>query len=204
MSRVLFWGATLWLLRPAYVVVELVVAAETTGAYSLADDTVSALGASECSSAFCSPWKDLINGTFVAIGLMLAVGALLLAQRLGPLVTVLLCVAGLSSVATGLTPVDDGATLHAVAAAPLFVSQPIALFLLARALRPTHVWLGGTLLLTGAVTAAAAIGFAVGAAGAGALERLALWPPLVAFAGVAGVVVRPANGQGGPAGPRAG
>jgi hypothetical membrane protein len=178
----------MWLLRPVYVVLELVVAGRTTGDYALAHDTVSELGATVCTPAFCSPWRDLMNGAFVVAGLLLALGALLLAARLGRPVTVLLLVAGASSMATGLAPIDDGATLHAAAAAPLFVCQPLALVLLARRLRPAHAQLARWLLLTGALTAAATLGFVGGMAGAGALERLALWPPIVAFAAVAAVV----------------
>ena len=181
-----------------YVVVELVVAAATAGEYSLVDDTVSELGAVACSPASCSPRHDLMNGTFVGVGVLLALGAVLLAPRLGRVVSVLLVVAGLSSVATGLAPVDEDAMLHGLAATPLFVCQPIALLLLARALRPAHVAVSRALLLTGSVTAAAAVGFALvgGRAGAGLLERLALWPVLVALAVVAVVVVvvvRPAR-----------
>ena len=199
----LTWGAALWLLRPAYVVVELVVVAATTGGYRLANDTVSDLGAVGCSRGFCSPRHELMNGTFVGVGLLLALGAVLIAARLGTVVSVLLVVAGLSSVATGLAPVDENARLHGLAATPLFVCQPIALLLLARALRPTHVRVAGALLVTGSVTAAAAVGFLFDGdgAGAGVLERLALWPVLVALAVVAVVVVRPTVGSDGPARP---
>ena len=190
----LAWGAALWLVRPAYVGVELVVAAATTGDYRLADDTVSDLGAAGCSAASCSPLHELMNGTFVAVGLLLALGAVLLAARLGPVVTALLVVAGLSTVATGLAPVDADSTLHALAATPLFVCQPLALLLLARELRPAHVRLAGTLLVTGVVTGVAAVGFIVrDGAGVGALERLALWPVLFALAAVAVVAVRPSG-----------
>ncbi len=193
----------MWLLRPAYVVVELVVAAATTGGYRLASDTISDLGAAGCTQAPCSPRHELMNGTFVGVGLLLALGAVLLAGRIGPAVSVLLVVAGLSSVATGLAPVDQDAMLHGVAATPLFVCQPIALLLLARALRPTHVRVARALLLTGSVTAAAAVGFLLLGDGgaAGALERLAVWPVLLALAAVAVVVVRPAATPAGPAPP---
>ena len=102
--------------------------------------------------------------------------------------TALLVVSGLSSVATGLAPVDVDARLHALAATPLFVCQPIALFLLSRLLRPPHRRTA-TLAGNGRVTATAAIGFiASGDTGAGAWERLALWPVIVALAG-AGVAL---------------
>ncbi len=197
----LTWGAALWLVRPAYIPIELVVAAAMTGSYRFADDTVSDLGAVGCSAASCSPLQELMNGTFVGAGLLLALGALLLAARLGPAVTVLLVIAGLSSVATGLAPVDEDAMLHTLAATPLFVCQPLALLLLARTVRTAHVRLAGTLLLTGSVTAAATVGYLLvgNGAGAGVLERLALWPVLVALAAVAAVVVRPTVGSDGPA-----
>lgn len=199
MGAPLTLGAGLWLVRPAYILVELVVAAATTGDYHLAHDTVSDLGAAGCSPASCSPRHELMNSTFVGVGLLLALGAVLLATRLGPVVTGLLVVAGLSSVGTGLAPVDEDARLHALAAAPLFVCQPLALLLLARALRREHVWLARVLLVTGLVTAAAAVGFLLvggAAAGVGVLERVALWPVLVALAAVAPVLATPADQAG--------
>ena len=196
MPRSLVWGVALWLLRPAYIVIELLVAAATTGEYHLASDTVSDLGAVTCSPEYCSPAHELMNGTFVVTGALLAAGALLLARRLGVLATVLLVVSGLSSVATGLAPVDRDVALHALAAAPLFVCQPLALLVLAWTLRRRHPRLAGALQVTGAVTAAAGAGFVLVDAGRGVLERLALWPVLLALAAVAVVIGRPHAGRG--------
>ena len=198
------WGAALWLLRPAYIAIELLVAAAATGGYRLDDDIVSDLGAVGCSPAFCSPRHELMNGTFVGAGLLLALGAVLLAARLGPAVTALLVVAGLSSVATGLAPVDEDPTLHGLAATPLFVCQPLALLLLGRRLRPAHVRTAGAVFLTGSLSAAAAVGFLLvgDGAGAGVLERLALWPVIIALAGVAVVLVGPTVTTDGHAHPR--
>lgn len=188
MGTRLAWGVTLWLVRPVYVVLELVVAAATTGDYHLATDTVSDLGALGCSAEYCSPRHDLMNGTFVVTGLLLALGALLLTRRLGAAVTALLVVAGLSTVATGLAPVDRDAVLHTAAAAPLFVCQPLALCLLGARLRPTYAGTGLVLVLTGLVTATAALGFVLGVGPAGVLERVALWPVLVVLAWAAVVL----------------
>jgi hypothetical protein len=66
----------------------------------------------------------------------------------------------------------------------LFVGQPLALLLLGARVREERPRLSKALLVTGAVTAAAAVGFIVSGddhAG-GALERLALWPVLVGLA----------------------
>lgn len=121
------WGALALLVRPLYIASELVVAAATSGGYSFVSDSVSRLGEVGCSAAYCSPRHELMNGSFIGFGLLLAGGALLLARSLGPWVTGLLVVSGLSSVATGLAPLDQDATLHAMAATPLFVAQPVAL-----------------------------------------------------------------------------
>lgn len=186
-DRTAHWGALALLVRPAYIAIELVVAAATTGDYSVVADSVSRLGEVGCSAAYCSPRHELMNGAFLIFGALLAGGAVLLARSLGPWATGLLVVSGLSSVATGLAPLDQDATLHAIAAAPLFVAQPIALVLLGARCRNDRPGLAWALLTAGAVTAAAAALFLFSGDGptSGALERLALWPVLVAVAGFA-------------------
>jgi hypothetical protein len=183
-SRATQLGALVFLLRPTYIAAEVVTAAATTGGYSFVSDSVSRLGEVGCSATYCSPRHEVMNGAFMAYGVALAAGALLLARPLGPWVTGLLVVSGVSSYATGLAPLDQDATLHAIAATPLFVGQPLALLLLGARVREERPRLSKALLVTGAVTAAAAVGFIVSGddhAG-GALERLALWPVLVGLA----------------------
>ena len=186
-SRAARLGALIFLVRPTYIATELVTAAATTGGYSFVADSVSRLGAVGCTAAYCSPRHDVMNASFVGYGVLLAGGALLLVRPLGPWVSALLVVSGLSSVATGLAPLDQDATLHAMAAAPLFVAQPVALLLLGARLRREEPRLAWALLATGAVTAAAAIGFVLSGEGrvAGALERAALWPVLGGLAAFA-------------------
>ncbi|MCY7397107.1 MAG: DUF998 domain-containing protein [Nocardioides sp.] len=166
------WGARLWLVRPVYFLVELVVAAAAVR-YSFVDDTVSDLGA-----VLTSPWHLLMNAAFVGFGLLMALGAVLLAGRFGAGVTVLLVVSGASSAAVGLVPVDVHPGLHVVVAAPVFVAQPLALVLLGRRTRTP------ALVLAGVVSLLAGVGF-LGldlTHGSGAIERLALWPTFVALA----------------------
>lgn len=180
-------GALVLLVRPTYIAAEVVTAAAVTGGYSFVADSVSRLGEVGCTAAYCSPRHELMNGAFMAYGVALAGGALLLARPLGPWVTGLLVVSGLSSYATGLAPLDQDATLHAIAAAPLFVAQPLALLLLGQRVRISRPRLGRALVATGAVTGAAAAGFVASGEGdmAGALERLALWPVLFGLAAYA-------------------
>jgi hypothetical protein len=186
-THVVRLGALAFLLRPTYVAAEVVTAAATTGGYSFVSDSVSRLGEVGCTAAYCSPRHEVMNGAFMVYGIALAGGALLLARPLGPWVTALLVVSGLSSYATGLAPLDQDATLHALAATPLFVAQPLALLLLGRRVRPDQPRLGTALLATGALTAAAAVAFVVSGEGraAGALERAALWPVLLGLAAFA-------------------
>ena len=162
-------------------------AASYAGGYSSFADSVSQLGELGCSADRCSPRHQLMNGSFLTFGALLAGGAVLLIRPLGPWVTGLLVVSGLSSVATGLAPLDQDATLHAMAATPLFVAQPIALVALGVRLRKHRPRLARALLTTGAVTGAAAVSFVLSGDGpaSGALERLALWPVIVGLAGFA-------------------
>ena len=187
-SRAVQLGALALLIRPAEIAAEFLVASSTSGGYSFVADSISQLGELGCSEEFCSPRHAVMNGTFIGVGLLLAGGAALLARPLGPGVAGLLVVSGVSSVATGLAPLDQDATLHALAATPLFVAQPIALVLLGMRLREARPRLARALRVTGGVAAAAAVGFVVSgedSAVAGALERVALWPVLVGLAAVA-------------------
>ncbi len=181
------WGALALLVRPVYIATEFVVAAGTTGGYSFVADSVSRLGEVGCSETYCSPRHQLMNGSFVAFGVLLAGGAVLLARPLGTWVTGLLVVSGLSSVATGLAPLDQDATVHAIAATPLFVAQPIALLVLGNRLRNERPRLAGALLTTGGVASVSAVSFVLSGDGpvSGGLERLALWPVLLGLAGFA-------------------
>lgn len=179
-SRAVKLGALAFLLRPTYIATEFVTAAATTGGYSFVSDSVSRLGEVGCSEGYCSPRHQVMNGSFMGYGVLLAGGALLLAKPLGPWVTGLLVVSGVSSYATGLAPLDQDAALHAMAATPLFVAQPVALLVLGHRLREERPALAKALFVSGVVTATAAVAFIVAGddQAGGALERLALWPVL--------------------------
>ena len=180
-SRAAQLGAIAFLLRPTYIATEYVTAAATTGGYSFVSDSVSKLGEVGCSEGYCSPRHEVMNGSFMGYGVLLAGGALLLARPLGPWVTGLLVVSGVSSYATGLAPLDQDATLHALAATPLFVGAA------ARAARarapaargPAAAGEGAARDRPGDRCGRASASSSPGDdRAAGALERLALWPVL--------------------------
>ena len=195
-----------WLAQPAYLVVEVALAVLAGLAYSLSDDTISALGTS-CGpgEGGCSSAPLLMNVAFIAFGLLQALGAVPMLRTRGRSAVVgwLWVVAGLASVGVGLLPLDTHPTAHSVVALPVFVAQPLALVLHAHLLTAGRLRSAG--LTLGAVALAGAVCFAVllGAEhGSGAAERAAIWPaklwlPLAALA-TAGRL-RPADGR--PPGP---
>jgi len=189
------------LVRPAHIATEFVVAAATTGGYSFADNTVSELGVIGCTVQYCSPEHALMNAAFIGFGVLLVVGSLLLTHNLGPWVAGLLVISGLSSIATGLAPLDQNTALHSLFATPLFIAQPASLAALAFQswrVRPVPACI---LLATGIVTAFAALAFVLNGdrSGTGTLERLALWPVLIVLAGVGWTHLRLGRRTGPPA-----
>nr|WP_246326411.1 DUF998 domain-containing protein [Actinomycetospora corticicola] len=152
------------------------VAAVVPGPYSLARDTISQLGV-----VAVSPGHAVMNGAFVLFGTTLALGAAL-SDRRPRYAGVLWVIAGFSSIATGLAPLDSAPVAHLVVSAPVFLTQPVALLLTGLALR-SRVAAG-----LGIVSVVASVLFLLGAVPdlAGALERLALWPGYVVL-GVLGV-----------------
>ena len=204
-------------MQPVYLLVELLVAAAASAAYSLRDDTISALGMPTCAPGHggsvlvvCSPWHGWLNAAFVVFGLLRGLGAVLLRPRWGGgtwggLATGLWVLSGLASAAVGLAPVDQQPGWHVVAALPVFVLQPLAVLATAEALRrsarvPRGVVVSG--LVVGAWTLAAAAAFGLRLGGptwVGGLERLALWPTYPCLAVVAIALARSGAGRPAPA-----
>ena len=169
-----------WLVQPAYLVVEVALAVLAGVHYSLADDTISALGTS-CSpgEGGCSSAPLLMNVAFVVFGLLQALGAVPLLRKRGRTAVVgwLWVVAGLGSVGVGLLPVDTHPVPHSLVALPVFVAQPLALLLHARLLDPGRLRRAGLVLASVALLGVVAF---VGLLGAdhwtGLAERAAIWP----------------------------
>lgn len=154
------------------------------------DHTISDLAAVSCTQiaypagpvAVCSPWHPLLNGAFIAFGLALAIGAVLLPRawrpgRLGAAAVALWVVSGLSSIATGLVPLDVDLEFHTLLSLPVFLAQAIALLLHGLALRGRRlsVWAIVASVLS-VVGTAGMFAVTMQATWHGAFERLALWP----------------------------
>ncbi|MEO7449006.1 MAG: DUF998 domain-containing protein [Humibacillus sp.] len=190
--------AAAWLVQPAYLLVELGVAAvalTASAAYSLRDDTISSLGQLTCAPGHggsevmvCSPGHLVLDAAFILFGLLRVVGAISLVHRLAPglartIATMCWVASGVASAAVGLAPVDALPTVHSLVAAPVFVLQPLAVLASAVALRRSPAtaprWVATLGLAVGALTVVGAIAFGLRIGSptwVGGLERLALWP----------------------------
>lgn len=214
-------GLVCWLVQPVYLVVELLVAAAASSAYSLGDDTISTLGQVSCTLGeggsvvgVCSGGHAAMNAAFVGFGLLRGVGAILLRDRFRATwwrtaATGLWIGSGVCSAAVGLVPVDQYPTMHAVVATPIFVLQPLALLATAvawgrttdarrgdarRGVRATGL-VAGTLSVIGSLVFGARLGQPIWE---GAAERLALWPAYLWLGLCAATllpVTRPVDGQ---------
>lgn len=197
------FGALMWIVQPLYLLTEILTATRVSVSYSLVDNTISDLGATTCTSIpyphdpvpVCSAWHPVLNGSFIVFGLFLALGAFLIKQWLpdGRWTTtsvVLWIVSGLSSIGTGLVPLDQNLELHVLVSSPVFVAQPFALVTLGLALRGHHRVLAWSTVAVGVFSLVwTGVFFArvEGAAFSGLLERLSLWPgylwlPIIVFA----------------------
>ena len=201
-------GLGCWLVQPVYLLVELLVAAGASAAYSLRDDTISALGTMTCAPGHagagvdvCSPGHVALDAAFVVFGLLRAAGAVLLRPRLGTRGWALAgewlwVVSAVFAAAVGLVPVDQRPGVHAVVALPVFVLQPLAVLATAEVLRrsgaaPRAVAVSGLVVGGLMLAAAAAFGLRLGSATwVGGLERVALWPTYPWLAVVAGALGR--------------
>lgn len=181
-------------MQPLYIVLEVVVGLQASASYSFADSTISDLGDTRCrgldTQLRCSPWHSGMNVGFVYFGCTLALGAVLFgAVVLGPrpagrmlkTSVVLWPISGLGSIGVGLFPVNEQPQLHTLAALPVFLAQPAALFTLGLALLTRRRRFAHATLAVATLSAVGTAGFFTlvlvdGSSGVGAFERLALWP----------------------------
>jgi hypothetical membrane protein len=162
-----------WLLTLQFFVVEAITALQYRG-YSYSANVISDLGTA------ASPAAGLMNASFIAQGLLIAAGALLLGPALsglgGRLARVLLVLAGLGVLLVGCFPSDGNASAHKISATVYFLGGAIGLIALAYGVRPRSEGLGTTLALLGLVGVIGTVFFAAAVflvLGEGGMERVA-------------------------------
>lgn len=199
-------GALMLAVQPLYILAELLTVAAVTAPYSLLNNTISDLGATTCTTIdytvgpvfVCSPWHLLVNGAFIVFGVLMVLGVYLVRGwfqpgRVAIAAVVLWIVSGLSSIGTGLTPLDQALEVHALVSLPVFLAQPLALLLSGFVLHKRRV-LASWAFIAGAVSVVATVIFLgvlpAGAAFGGLLERLALWPGYIWLLGLGIAILR--------------
>ena len=168
---------------------EILTAAHFSPRYSWVGNTISDLGARTCTEipyphgpvAVCSPWHAVMNGSMIlagaAIVLLVALGRDRPGLRGGA--GVLWVIGGVSTVLTGLVPLDVDLSVHVLVSLPVFLAFPVAIALSGRRLCGMWGWLG---LAVGLVSLCAGLLLTLWTGASpwgGLLERIALWPAMV-------------------------
>jgi hypothetical membrane protein len=132
-------GPTIWMLSVQYFMIQIIVAAAYKTSYSLRFNTISDLGNSVCSEYsgryVCSPLHNLMNASFIVLGITMASGALLIYQEFKKdSVTFIgfsfMALAGLGTLIVGLFPENTISVLHILGASLPFILGNIALIIL--------------------------------------------------------------------------
>jgi hypothetical membrane protein len=176
-------GALAWLLTLQFFLVEVIAQARMIAPYSRSANTISVLGATD------SPAHRLMNASFLAMGALIAAGALWLRPalrgRAGDIAPPLLSLAAVGVMIVGIFPRDVHPLPHAVGVVAYLVGAGFGLITLAYAVRPRSEALGTVLALLGVVSVAMSIFFIAGVTqylGVGGTERAAGYPLPIALA----------------------
>lgn len=192
-------GAAAWTLSVVFFVVQGVAQARFTPGFDMASNLISDLGRTACTPAACSPLYGLVNATFVTVGALHWLGAIVTLEawpkgRRAAVGRALLALAGVGLLIVGLAPEDVRAAAHARGAVLGLLCLNLAMIALGSAVFSARRWLG---TVAGAAGWIGLIGFVLFVAHvlpAGLAERLADYPA-AAMVVVFGVVLLVAAGR---------
>lgn len=181
-------GPLVWILSAQYFAAQIIVAAGWPSHYSWARNFISDLGNTACgqftSRYVCSPDHALMNASFIALGVTMALGSLLIYQEFSesraPLAGFsLMALAGLGSILVGAFPENTLTGLHILGAFLALGVGNVSLIILARALTGVRAEFRIFTLWVGIMSLAGFLLFIGGARlgiGRGTLERIASYP----------------------------
>lgn len=197
-------GPIIWLFSFQFMLAEYLISLTTSYPYSYFDNYISDLGAAHCAdltSGFtdavhraCSPLHDWMNLSFVAQGVLLAIGAFYMRHRFPATKPIrigllLLMIAGAGFVAAGLAPNDVNLPVHYTGAVLALFGGGIGITLIGATLLGQKsngtgfalltiasgvLSLAGTILLSSGIT----LGLGVGGMERVAAYPVELWPVL--------------------------
>ncbi len=180
-------GPTMWTLSLQYYLTQIMVAHAWPIPYSALQNTISDLGNTACGMYagrfVCSPLHDYMNASFIALGLFMMAGSLLIYQEFretkGSLVGFsLMALAGFGTILVGVFPENTISSLHALGAFLPFLFGNIALLILGLTLDIPR-WLRIYTLASGVVALTGFVLFSTHnylGLGIGGMERITAYP----------------------------
>jgi hypothetical membrane protein len=183
-------GPAFWILSVQYFIIQLYVAAAWLKPYSWLHNTISDLGNTVCGPyggrAICSPRHNLMNASFIVLGVTMFQGAMLLyyefRRQPGNIIGFTsMTLAGFGTILVGLFPENSIGSLHYLGALlPFFVGN-LGILILGFSLDAPR-WLRLYSVITGIVTLIALAFFVTHTylgLGIGGLERLTGYPQTI-------------------------
>lgn len=134
-----FIGPTIWILSIQYFVIQIITAITYKFHYSLRFNTISDLGNSACGHYsgryVCSPQHDLMNMSFILLGVTMATGAMLIYQefkkdRSTYIGYLCMAIAGFGTILVGIFPENTLSYLHEFGASLPFIIGNVGLLVL--------------------------------------------------------------------------
>jgi hypothetical membrane protein len=189
-------GPGLFVLSGAYFAAQIFVGWVWNPSYSLVNNTISDLGNTACGqygqSYVCSPRHVYMNIAFIALGVFMAAGSLLIYQEFNEkknreqvwalIGFSLMALGGIGAMLVGFFPENTVGTMHKLGAGVAIGGGNLAIFVLGLALVALPEGLRRNMLLFSALSVTALICFAFDrrfGIGAGTMERIAAYPETI-------------------------
>jgi hypothetical membrane protein len=128
-------GSILWVLSFQYFLVQIVVASNWLGSYSVSKNTISDLGNTGCgiyaNKFVCSPLHLYMDISFVVLGITMIIGSFLIAKsykkRQAKLGFAFMALAGIGTIIVGLFPENTITAAHIIGASLPFIFGNLAM-----------------------------------------------------------------------------
>jgi hypothetical membrane protein len=188
-------GPVLYVANIQYFAIQLFVGLQWTPPYSVSHDTISDLGNTACGTwngrYVCSPLHSLMNVSFVALGITMMLGSVLISRyfangRASKAGFAAMAISGVGVMMVGFFPENSVSALHGLGAAIPFVLGNASLIILALSFKmPTvlrvYFFLSGVVALFSLVAYASSHYLGLGEGG---IERVVAYPQTVCLVAI--------------------